>query len=297
MSKTYIGERYSPIAGGPWSGSLEYERLTIVTFDNKAFLSRKHVPVGIPTSNTDYWMIMFDTAITPTGVSWTDILNKPTSYPPEAHTQGWDTITGKPTEFTPAGHSQSIATINGLTTTLTDMQAEIDALKQSSGNVGSLAYARTVYRSTTSLGVGSGKTKITWNGFTRQLKLYPGLVVDLFNTNSRLTIGAPSGASFAAFISCGVYWGSSQQLSGTRKLSVEMSDPFSGETIAQQTGFTVTTNNAYQRPVVLADQYIGTVSAGDYFEAYFEGLTGDMLVDPSNGDFKSNYLTLKLYTV
>lgn len=164
MAKTYVGERYVPLMMGAWSGSLDYERLSIVTFDNKAYISRKPVPIGVPTTDTNFWMLLFDTAITPGGVSWTDIVNKPTAYPPEPHDQAWSTITGKPTEFTPAGHSQSIGTINGLTTTLTDMQAEIDALKQSSGNVGSLAYARTVYRSTTSLGVGSGKTKIPWNG-------------------------------------------------------------------------------------------------------------------------------------
>lgn len=65
-------------------------------------------------------------------VEWTTVLNKPTSFPPSAHTHLWSDITDKPTEFTPVPHNHTISTISGLQTeltttndTLATLQAEI----------------------------------------------------------------------------------------------------------------------------------------------------------------------------
>lgn len=52
-------------------------------------------------------------------VEWTTVLNKPTSFPPSAHTHLWADIADKPTEFTPVSHNHTISSISGL-------QAELD---------------------------------------------------------------------------------------------------------------------------------------------------------------------------
>ena len=53
-------------------------------------------------------------------VEWTTVLNKPTSFPPSAHTHPWADISGKPTEFTPVSHNHTISQV-------TDLQSVIDA--------------------------------------------------------------------------------------------------------------------------------------------------------------------------
>ena len=44
-------------------------------------------------------------------VAWEDVQNKPTAYPPAAHTQGWDTVADKPDVFPPAAHTQGWDTL------------------------------------------------------------------------------------------------------------------------------------------------------------------------------------------
>lgn len=43
-------------------------------------------------------------------VNWTDVLNKPTTFTPSAHTHLWADITDKPTEFAPTAHTHDWAT-------------------------------------------------------------------------------------------------------------------------------------------------------------------------------------------
>ena len=40
-------------------------------------------------------------------VKWGTIKDKPSTFPPSAHTQDWSTITGKPSSFTPSGHTHT----------------------------------------------------------------------------------------------------------------------------------------------------------------------------------------------
>lgn len=141
MAKTYIGERYVPLIDGPWSNTKAYERLTQVTFEESdavsSYLARQDVPAGTPLTNTDYWILIYKGIAGSGGggtVSWVDITDKPTSYPPEAHTQDWTTITGRPATFPPANHNQAITTINGLSTSLSDLQSQIDALQTGGGS-------------------------------------------------------------------------------------------------------------------------------------------------------------------
>lgn len=141
MAKTYIGERYVPLIDGPWSNTKAYERLTQVTFEEadavSSYLARQDVPAGTPLTNTDYWILIYKGIASSGGgggtVSWVDITDKPTSYPPETHTQDWTTITGRPATFPPASHTQGITTINGLSTSLADLQAQIDAIQPGGG--------------------------------------------------------------------------------------------------------------------------------------------------------------------
>ena len=40
-------------------------------------------------------------------ITWNDITEKPSTFPPSAHTQDWSTITGKPSSFTPSSHTHT----------------------------------------------------------------------------------------------------------------------------------------------------------------------------------------------
>lgn len=54
----YIGMRYVPKYMGAWDESTEYEPLSIVLgTDGNGYTSKKPVPAGTPTSNTDYWAL------------------------------------------------------------------------------------------------------------------------------------------------------------------------------------------------------------------------------------------------
>ena len=44
---------------------------------------------------------------------WDDITDKPTEFPPEAHTHPWDQVTGKPSEFPPAAHTHPWNQVTG----------------------------------------------------------------------------------------------------------------------------------------------------------------------------------------
>ena len=52
-------------------------------------------------------------------VEWTEVLNKPVSFPPSAHTHLWASITDKPTEFTPDAHVHTWADITDKPTEFT----------------------------------------------------------------------------------------------------------------------------------------------------------------------------------
>lgn len=66
-TRQYIGARYvvkiyenSQTAGSAeWEANTSYEPLTMVTYQNSSYLSKKAVPstVGNPASNTDYWVV------------------------------------------------------------------------------------------------------------------------------------------------------------------------------------------------------------------------------------------------
>ena len=67
MVRQYIGARYvtkiyenSQIPGSAeWEATVTYEPLTMVTYNNSSYLSKKQVPgsVGDPASNPDYWVV------------------------------------------------------------------------------------------------------------------------------------------------------------------------------------------------------------------------------------------------
>ena len=57
-TRQYVGARYVPKFADPiaWDMNRTYESLTIVTYLNDSYTSKKNVPVGIPISNTEYWV-------------------------------------------------------------------------------------------------------------------------------------------------------------------------------------------------------------------------------------------------
>lgn len=46
-----------------------------------------------------------------TSLAWADITDKPSSFPPSAHTHDWADVTGKPTTFAPSAHKHPVADI------------------------------------------------------------------------------------------------------------------------------------------------------------------------------------------
>lgn len=56
-NNVYIGMRYVPIFMGDWSNSVAYEALSIVSYGNNTYTSKKPVPVGTLPTNTDYWAL------------------------------------------------------------------------------------------------------------------------------------------------------------------------------------------------------------------------------------------------
>lgn len=45
--------------------------------------------------------------------AWSEITDKPSSFPPESHSHAWSEITGKPSSFPPATHSHAWSEITG----------------------------------------------------------------------------------------------------------------------------------------------------------------------------------------
>ena len=54
---TYIGARYIPLFCGDWDNDLEYEPLSIVSYEGNSYTSRTFVPTGVAITNTDYWFV------------------------------------------------------------------------------------------------------------------------------------------------------------------------------------------------------------------------------------------------
>lgn len=57
MVKQYIGARYVPKFDGAWDNTKVYEPLTIVTYNDSSYTSKKVVPTGIDILNEEYWAL------------------------------------------------------------------------------------------------------------------------------------------------------------------------------------------------------------------------------------------------
>lgn len=59
MAIQYVGARYVPLIYGEWVSGVGYEPLTIVTYLNNSYTSKKTVPAtaGSPDQETDYWVM------------------------------------------------------------------------------------------------------------------------------------------------------------------------------------------------------------------------------------------------
>lgn len=58
-TRQYIGARYVPKIATPveWQNNTSYEALTIVTYNNNSYTSRKPVPAGVRPTNSEYWAV------------------------------------------------------------------------------------------------------------------------------------------------------------------------------------------------------------------------------------------------
>ena len=57
MVKQYIGARYVPVFDGEYNPEKAYEPLTIVTYLNNSYTSKKFVAAGVLPSNTEFWAL------------------------------------------------------------------------------------------------------------------------------------------------------------------------------------------------------------------------------------------------
>ena len=57
MEKQYIGARYVPIIDGEWNANKKYDALTIVTYFNNSYTSKKPVPIGVLPTDENYWAL------------------------------------------------------------------------------------------------------------------------------------------------------------------------------------------------------------------------------------------------
>lgn len=171
MPNKYIGEKYAATVAGAWDINMNYERLTIVTHDNKAYISRRDIPavLAIDIGDSNYWCLLFATSGSPGSVNWMDILDKPSAFPPEFHTQPWSTITDTPTDYPPSPHTHPIDQVNGLDTTLTGIQTNIDKLIVYGREIAARFVQQSVITDTV-----TGTHKMTWDGIvTRNSTAFP----------------------------------------------------------------------------------------------------------------------------
>lgn len=56
MEYKYITSRFIPIYLGDWDINKDYENLSIVSYNEKTYISLKDVPVGVEITNIKYWL-------------------------------------------------------------------------------------------------------------------------------------------------------------------------------------------------------------------------------------------------
>lgn len=56
INRQYVGARYVPKVMGEWNKALQYEALSIVTYEGNSFTSKVPVPANIDISNETYWV-------------------------------------------------------------------------------------------------------------------------------------------------------------------------------------------------------------------------------------------------
>lgn len=56
INRQYVGARYVPKVMGEWNKALQYEALSIVTYQGNSFTSKVPVPANIDISNMTYWV-------------------------------------------------------------------------------------------------------------------------------------------------------------------------------------------------------------------------------------------------
>lgn len=96
------------------------ERCVVVADDTARFkLTKSQVQVGdsvkVTSPDNLMYIVVDDNKLNAeagyipysAAVKWDTIKDKPSTFPPTAHTQDWSTITGKPSSFTPSGHTHT----------------------------------------------------------------------------------------------------------------------------------------------------------------------------------------------
>ncbi len=180
------------------------ERCVVVADDTARFkLTKSQVQVGdsvkVTSPDNLMYIVVDDNKLNveagyvaySAAVKWGTIKDKPSTFPPSAHTQDWSTITGKPSSFTPSGHTHTKNQI-------TDFPS---SLKNPS--------ALTIQANGTSLGSYDGSTAKTFNITASNVGASPSNH-NHDNTYAKLNHGSHIPATLAAnnkkFLRCDNTW-------------------------------------------------------------------------------------------
>ena len=111
--------------GDGWTGAYynhETGQLVFESEDGLGFVT-EDLRIAIGGTYSVEWTNVLNkpTSFTPSAHThtWTEVQNKPVSFPPDVHAHTWADITDKPTEFTPVSHNHTISEV-------TDLQSTID---------------------------------------------------------------------------------------------------------------------------------------------------------------------------
>ena len=111
---------------GPWAGV----RFPVLDWNTNSELSvegRTIKNLGAPVDPND--AVRLQDLTGGPAFSWNDLTDKPTEFPPEAHTHSWNDISDKPSVFQPESHTHEIEQINGLTEQLQSVDLTWDNIE------------------------------------------------------------------------------------------------------------------------------------------------------------------------
>ncbi|OAV00222.1 MULTISPECIES: phage tail protein [Moraxella] len=110
-------------------------------------------------------------------LTWSNIENKPATYPPATHTHSWDSITGKPSSFNPSHHTHPWSQITGVPSASTSSSGVVMLSHLTDGTDKSKAASEyalgEVRRLANQAQASANGISLTWDSITGKPSLFP----------------------------------------------------------------------------------------------------------------------------